>query len=334
MIKSGKNNRISELDSLRAIAAISVMFFHYTFGFNHADTHTLFHNGFMGVELFFVISGFVIFMTLQNVATTKQFVVSRFARLYPAYWFSVILSYILFSIPVIFSTQVQPNFKVSTILFDRFLVNLSMIQSYFGIEHIDGAYWTLSVELAFYIVMLLVFAAKKMKYIELVGWAYVVLLFVLHRFIKVVQIDYFRYGLYFLAGIIFYNLYDKGFQYKKFSQYILLLVTLIFNLRYFYHSLIEQLIVILIYLIFCLLSFRKLEWFRFAPLVFLGQISYSMYLLHENIGSVVFNMLDYFEIENMLIKIITSFLIVAFLSYFSYYLFENLLRKKIIKTLN
>ena len=83
-----------------------------------------------------------------------------------------------------------------------------------------------------------------------------------------------------------------------------------------------------------LLALHKLEWFSFRPLVFLGQISYSMYLLHENIGSAIFNMLGYFKVENLLIKIITSVIIVAFLSYLSYYLFEDILRKKIIKTLN
>jgi len=329
------SSRINELDSLRAIAAMSVMLFHYTYGFNHSDTHTFFHKGFMGVELFFVVSGFVIFMTLKNTKRPKQFIVSRFARLYPAYWFSVVLSLIIFSIPFFFNTQLQPNYKVNSIDTLKFLSNLTMFQSYFGIEDIDGAYWTLSVELTFYIIMLYLFIIRKIEKVEYYGWIYVLLLFLTYKYFKGVDLNFIHYGLFFLSGILFFNIYNEGLDLrKKYLQYSLLFLTFIFNIKYFYRDLSEQLIVLAIYVVFTLLALHKLEWFRFKPLVFLGQISYSMYLLHENIGSVVFNMLDYFEIENLLIKIITSFLIVAFISYISYYLFESIIRKKIIKTLS
>jgi len=325
------SERIQELDSLRAIAAISVMLFHFTYGYNHNDTNYLFHKGFMGVELFFVISGFVIFMTLQNTKTTGQFAVSRFARLYPAYWFSVLLSFVLFSIPFIFNNQIQPSFHVSEIFIPQFLINLTMFQSYFGIEHIDGAYWTLSVELFFYIVMLIVFASKKMKYIEIVGWIYILLLFIDHRFLKIAHLDYMRYGLYFLVGILYYNIYKEGLQWKKVSQYFLIFVTLYLNLHYFYHDNIERSIVVLIYGVFALLSFHKLEWFRFPIFVFLGQISYSTYLLHENIGSICFNILSLIGIENLWVKILITAFVVIMLAYFSFRLFENIVRKQIIK---
>lgn len=329
------SSRIKELDSLRAIAAISVMLFHYTYGFNHSDTHTFLHKGFMGVELFFVVSGFVIFMTLQNTKRPKQFIVSRFARLYPAYWFSVVLSLIIFSIPFFFNTQLQPSFKVNSIDTLKFFSNLTMFQSYFGIEDIDGAYWTLSVELTFYIVMLLLFITRKIEKVDCYGWIYVILLFLTYKYLKGVDLNYIRYGLFFLSGIIYYNIYNEGLDLKKkHFQYLLLFFTLLLNVKYFYHNLSEQLIVFVIYAVFMLLALHKLEWFSFRPLVFLGQISYSMYLLHENIGSVIFNVLDYLRVENLSLKIITSFIIVALLSYLSYYLFENILRKKIIKALS
>ena len=328
-------SRISELDSLRAIAALSVMFFHYTYGFNHGDSHTFFHKGFMGVELFFVISGFVIFMTLQNTEKPKQFIVSRFARLYPAYWFSVIMSFILFSIPFFLNTQVQPNFKITSISFGRFLANLSMLQSYFGIEHIDGVYWTLSVELVFYIIVLLIFCTKKLKYIELIGWGYVFLLFFTHRYVKSIDLTFIRYGLYFLAGIVYFHIYKDGINLKKnFTLYLLLLATLLLNLKYFYYNLTEQLIVGLIYLIFIFLSLHKLEWLRFKPLIFLGQISYSMYLLHENIGFLLFNLFDFWGIHNIWAKIFVTMFLIIVISKISYHLFENLARKKIVNILN
>jgi len=328
------SNRIKELDSLRAIAAISVMLFHYTYGYNHNDTNFLFHKGFMGVELFFVISGFVIFMTLQNTETTKKFAISRFARLFPAYWFSVLLSFVLFSIPFIFNSQIQPSFTVGSISLSKLFVNLTMFQSYFGVEHIDGAYWTLSVELIFYLVMLIVFAFKKLKSIEIVGWIYVLLLFVNYRFLKVIDLSYLRYGLFFLVGILYYNIYMNGIQWKKVTQYILLLVTLILNFHNYYHDNIEKLIVIGIYAVFMLLALHKLEWFRFPVFVFLGQISYSMYLLHENIGSICFNMFSYFGIQTLGFKIFLTCSIILGISYLSHQLFETRLRKGMVRLLS
>src|SRR5690606_20208838 len=57
--------------------------------------------GFLGVHLFFAISGFVILMTLRNVKAPMDFVVARFSRLYPTYWAAMLLTaLILFVFPL------------------------------------------------------------------------------------------------------------------------------------------------------------------------------------------------------------------------------------------
>jgi peptidoglycan/LPS O-acetylase OafA/YrhL len=57
--------------------------------------------GDLGVEIFFVISGCVVFMTLKRVQTTKEFIISRFARLFPAYWLCLIITaLIIFFFPI------------------------------------------------------------------------------------------------------------------------------------------------------------------------------------------------------------------------------------------
>jgi peptidoglycan/LPS O-acetylase OafA/YrhL len=66
------DNRIIELDSLRGIAALAVVFYHYTTRFDAKFQTTVitdrisFPYGHYGVELFFIISGFVIFMSVKN----------------------------------------------------------------------------------------------------------------------------------------------------------------------------------------------------------------------------------------------------------------------------
>src|SRR5689334_5092656 len=89
------SKRLLELDALRGIAVLGVMFFHYTTLYMSAydPTPTLFDFCFgqHGIHLFFIISGFVIYMTLEK-SSPMDFIVSRFSRLYPAYWAGILLT--------------------------------------------------------------------------------------------------------------------------------------------------------------------------------------------------------------------------------------------------
>src|SRR4051812_31838938 len=87
-----ERERLPELDLLRFIAAVGVVLFHST---HWPSPRTPLANlctfGFMGVPLFFTISGFVILMTAEK-RNGLQFVNSRIARLYPSFWICVLLS--------------------------------------------------------------------------------------------------------------------------------------------------------------------------------------------------------------------------------------------------
>lgn len=150
---STKRLRFSMLDGLRFAAALGVAFFHYTakqqqaWGrpvpevFPHLHTYTSL--GYYGVHLFFVISGFVILMTAWG-KDIPSYVASRVSRLYPAYLVAVPTAAVLLG--VIWLEQ-----KHITIY--QVAVNLTMMQGAFGIDHIDGVYWTLWVELRFYVMI-------------------------------------------------------------------------------------------------------------------------------------------------------------------------------------
>ncbi|MDF2698420.1 MAG: hypothetical protein K0S65_6804 [Labilithrix sp.] len=97
--------------------------------------------GYFGVDLFFVISGFVILMSAWG-RPLGAFVASRTARLYPAYWFAV-----LFTGALLLVTAPED------VTIKQILVNLTMGQSAFGVEHVDGVYWTLWIELHFYVLI-------------------------------------------------------------------------------------------------------------------------------------------------------------------------------------
>ena len=117
--------RISSLDALRGIAALAVVLYHYTFRYNALYGHnfsleplSVLKYGHLGVQLFFIISGFVIYLSIENTQSIKKFASNRFARLYPAYWCAV---FVTFFTVMIFGL---PGRDVS---FSNMLVNLSVV---------------------------------------------------------------------------------------------------------------------------------------------------------------------------------------------------------------
>lgn len=93
--------------------------------------------GKIGVGVFFIVSGFLIPVTLDKPypAVIPRFLVNRMFRLYPAYWISIALTLLLVSTPL---TALQA------------LVNTTMLQRFFGVPDLNGVYWTLQIEIVFY----------------------------------------------------------------------------------------------------------------------------------------------------------------------------------------
>ncbi len=134
------------LDGARFLAAFWVMNFHYLFG-NAANSDLQWYRyGNLGVQIFFIISGFVIVQSLRGKSLT-QFATNRFWRLFPLFWILCTATYIL--------TIFLPDAR-HALLFTDYLRSMTMIGDVFdGIigpaTLIDPSYWTLTVELIFYI---------------------------------------------------------------------------------------------------------------------------------------------------------------------------------------
>ena len=101
--------------------------------------------GWLGVELFFLISGFVICMSSIG-HTLGEFVTSRITRLYPAYWFAIVLT-----TAVLLLWPGQSRCRWSDVA-----VNLTMFQSGYDLPSVDAVYWTLWIELHFYVLFAIV----------------------------------------------------------------------------------------------------------------------------------------------------------------------------------
>jgi len=152
---------------MRGLAALAVAIFHYTTFYDsqvgHIDPLPLeFPAGNYGVHLFFLISGFVIFMTLERTRGSTDFVVSRFSRLFPAYWVAIAAT----SLAV--AAIGMPWQRVSA---TDLLLNLTMVQQFLGAEHMDGSYWTLQVvAIAISVVLLLAAALSRLVERPALAW--------------------------------------------------------------------------------------------------------------------------------------------------------------------
>lgn len=144
---AARGGRLDWLDYSRLLAALSVVAFHYlAMGpkFNKMGPNTDFgligdiaEYGYLGVDFFFMISGFVILRSAAG-RTADRFAVGRFVRLWPTFLLCMTLTALVMSA---FGHAPGPM---------KILANLTMAPAYLGAEPIDGAYWSLAYELIFY----------------------------------------------------------------------------------------------------------------------------------------------------------------------------------------
>jgi peptidoglycan/LPS O-acetylase OafA/YrhL len=326
-----------ELDVFRGVAAFGVLLFHYTSQyatlFKHSpDLWFYFSLGRHGVELFFILSGFVILMSLERTKSGMDFIVGRFSRLYPAYWAAIALTFTVTTL-----TQ-TPKLQVDA---GSALVNLTMVQGFFGIDHVDDVYWTLQLELCFYVLMFLLFRGKWLKHIEKIAIAWLAIAIVLGyktytaRWGTVVEVpppvvgsqfplmmasvkslvpqmrDFFRefflfkYAHLFTLGIFLYKAKQFGFTWMRWSVIGVCILTQ--KIAYTAESSWETTICVAAFTgMFYLAIAGYLRFIKLKPLIFLGSISYTLYLVHQNIGYCIIRSLYQHQINPNLSLLIAT----------------------------
>jgi len=155
--------RLASLDALRGIAVVLVVWLHVTDHFSHwritgpdasLVLNDLAHSvdfGRLGVVLFFAISGFIVPQSLHGEcgAGLRRFMVRRFWRLFPLYWLSI---------PVGVVTTWWYYYK--TIDLGDVLLNFTMVPQLLDYTMVQNLYWTLELELYFYLLLMLLFALR------------------------------------------------------------------------------------------------------------------------------------------------------------------------------
>ncbi len=281
-------SRLVAVDALRGIAAMAVVLFHYTTRFSElyggqGSPSVSFPHGHYGVNLFFVISGFVIFMTLERTKRPMDFVVSRFSRLFPAYWVAIALTFSVVSVTGL------PGKEVTAL---QALGNSMMVHGFFGIPHVDGVYWTLEVELLFYAWMLLLFVSGHLHRVHFALWFLLGLRLLYHVMAVAFGINLswtvshvliISYIPWFALGICIYQTAQRGMVERPVAITAVVSVLALTIVDGWRIAALAPLFATLVWLA----ATRRAPWLENRLLAFFGAISYPLYLIHENIGWVV-----------------------------------------------
>ncbi|MFZ1429555.1 MAG: acyltransferase [Geminicoccaceae bacterium] len=285
MTVSSSRYRFLQVDGLRGIAALAVVAFHFEgeiFGQDTLSTKSEQHLYLLllSAELFFTVSGFVIFMSLERKANLVDFWTSRILRIFPTYWLSVAAVGAL-------------KLLTATAPFGLVLVNATMVQRAFGYPDLVTAYWTLFWELIFYglvstsfflfrgsnkdmdffllLFMLLMYAVQVVKMTALGG--------VDHY--KSAYLTHFLH--FFVLGICLYKIATRRAVALTYIAAILALGFSSFGrddwapvsgLVYFIGTGVIGSLVMLA-------SHGRLPWLESPPLLFFGRLSFALYLFHQ-----------------------------------------------------
>lgn len=160
--------RLDGLDQLRFTAAFAVLLYHYVSSYAprldappSALLTFLSHGtryGYLGVHLFFMISGFVILWSSIGRSAT-DFAIGRFARLYPSFWAALALAVLLLWALGTFD-------EASVVTWPHVAANATMMPTMLGSPRIDDVYWTLELELRFYALVFVLLVARQMRHVE------------------------------------------------------------------------------------------------------------------------------------------------------------------------
>jgi peptidoglycan/LPS O-acetylase OafA/YrhL len=282
-----ERDRIAELDLLRFTAAASVVLFHATDWPSHPTLLTsTFSYGFMGVPLFFMISGFVILMTAQNRGGI-EFINSRIARLYPSYWICVLLT----ALALTFLAHRPPSFAVIA-------ANLTMQpRMLFDEPYIDPVYWTLVVEMKFYVLVWALIVTRQMKRVELFLTLWLILgtigaFVTLPHWVNSLLIP--MWASLFSGGCYLYLLRSRGVTLRRLITFgACVALSIYYALQYqsvYTHTitLATQLtvgtIMVAMSAVFLLVALRKWSLPRSRLWMWLGCLTYPIYLTHAEAG--------------------------------------------------
>jgi peptidoglycan/LPS O-acetylase OafA/YrhL len=295
-------SRLAYIDALRGVAAICVMYFHYALGmlgmpgvYDGIDRQIasalceFVEFGKFGVALFFIISGFVIPSSLGLRGDIKNFMVSRFFRLYPMYWVTI-------AIAVSIAALSRTAFAPTTVL-----ANITMLQGFAHIPDVVGVFWTLQIELIFYALCICLAFTGRIKHTNVLTLSSttflvcaVVMACVRYKYESKLPVALpIALFLMFLGALLRQALVENNQLAKRHVTRLLVaflvalpaICVLAYNKDYGFHETWYQYFTSYSLAIVVFLSGTMLWKIENKVAVYFGKISYSIYLLHPVVAA-------------------------------------------------
>lgn len=301
LIPKPKSKRILELDALRAISCLNLLLFHFTYVYaNKYGFETplgfSFPYGKYGVQLFFMLSGFVNAMTFVGKRSAKDFLFARAIRIFPSYWLVILINVLLLGqLPLFHAPSTGET-----------VANLTTMPRLFGFENIEPVTWTLQIEMLFYatlVIMMLTGAFQKMLR-NLMVMVTACLVFCIatsgfkttfpdsslnQTFWIIENLCFMRNMPLFAMGMLLNEIKNRrGVAWQNALGIIASgIVFHVIDLRD--HN---PAATVLLFGLLTACAWGKVPPLRFKPLLFISTISYTLYLFHNNIGSTCIHSLE------------------------------------------
>jgi peptidoglycan/LPS O-acetylase OafA/YrhL len=291
------HQRFAEIDLLRFFAAISVVAFHYLYrgpaigampGYQFPVIGEWARYGFLGVHLFFMISGFVIAFSIRG-RSPGEFLWSRASRLYPAFWFAIVLTTIVVHVAQAHAYQLH---------WWQVVANFTMLNHLVGIPAVDGVYWSLYVELHFYsLVWLMIRLGQQHR--ELMLLALWLLVAAVWQAFPVWKVELFlaaRYAPFFVAGALICRIRVDGSSATLWSLYglswflsmnIMVGVSPAVQVSQGDNPTVIAALITAAFLLMAGIGLGFFAWITGSVVALLGTLTYPLYLLHEVVGWVL-----------------------------------------------
>lgn len=341
--------RIEQLTFSRFLAAISIVVFHFgydVFPFNFESIAFLFKQANVGVSYFFILSGFVMIIAYgkKKEVNKKSFYVNRFARIYPVYFLALAL---------VFVAQMLSGVQFR---FFEFIINLLVVQAWVPTYALafNGPGWSIAVELFFYALFPFLFNTflKKWSLKRLIVWA-VGFWFVsqlvfnalyyspFYKEIPSTSHDFIYYfplmhlnefivgnvlGVYFIKYL---KDVKRNFDWIVLGLIVAIVVLLKMDLPINYHN--GALAILFIPLI-AFMSMNNgviTKVSKWKLLVYLGEISYGIYILQKPVFMLVKYCMKYINVSDPLVVFYVATSILLLVSAVSYTYIETPMRNGI-----